>query len=360
MFKSTAFTVGFFVAVVAAPRTWACSFCLPDLNESLLNRVDSAGAAVMAELIRLPDPNEKHPVSSYRVTVVLKGDANQGESIDVPLDVRSPLGSVHLFFGDTTTDVWQNPRGVSREARSFLELASKLPAIDDESSLDDRTQRLAFMLPYLISKDGQIANSVYGEFAAAPDAAVKQLRPILNHRKLKAWIELEPVSRKHRRLMYVLLGVCGTEEDTEFVKAALDDRMQSEEFFELDAIIATYLTLSGDEGLDEIDRRLLKPTEVSQEARRATAIALRFHVDNGTVIKKERLIASCRLLLTDPNSADYVIADLVRWKDWDSLDAVLKLRSQAEENRWLEQPIREYLQACPLPAARMAVAASNP
>lgn len=271
--KHTLAIVGVLAVVFSTKQALACSFCPPDLTESLLKRVDSADAAVFAKLVRLPDPNDKHPASRYRVAVVLKGDANKGETIEVPLDVKSPIGSVHLFLSDATTEGWRNPRGVSREARSFLELASKLPAGGGESSVDDRAKRLAFMLPYLITQDVQIANSVYGEFAAAPDSAVKQLKPDLNHQRLKAWIALEPVSPKHRRLMFTLLAVCQDAEDLPFIKAALNDWLQRDELFELDAIIATYLTLAGGKGLDEIDRRLLRPTDVSLEARHGARAA---------------------------------------------------------------------------------------
>ena len=353
------------LGALAPGVTWGCSFCPPDPGPSLLKQLDSASAAVLAELISAPQPDSTSPVSRYRISLVLKGDKRiePGDIIDVPLNVQSPLGSVHLFFSGGETVKWRNPLGVSPQARHFLQLASKLPTVDDDSSLEVRCQRLAFMLPYLISQDSQIARSAYGEFAAAPNAAVKQLKPILNHRMLMAWIELEAPSAQNRRLLFTLLGVCRHREDLPFVKAALDDRLASNKLGELDAIIATYLTLAGSAGLDEIDRRLLRPADIPLAARRAAVGALRFHVDNETVIEKKRGIASCRLLLDDPKSADYVIGDFARWEDWDSLDAILALRSEVAQNRWLKQPILSYLESCPLPAAQSALAAilqSNP
>ena len=128
----------------------------------------------------------------------------------------------------------------------------------------------------------------------------------------------------------------------------------------MDGIIAAYLTLAGSKGLDEIDRQLMEPNEISPAVRRAACRALRFHVEEGNVFDRKRVIASCRLLLDDPKSADYAIRDLARWEDWESLDAVLRLRREhADACRWLKQPIQEYLEACPLPAASEALAATK-
>ena len=160
-------------------------------------------------------------------------------------------------------------------------------------------------------------------------------------------------------MIFLLLGVCADKGDLPFVKAALDERLAGDDASELDAIIATYLKLSGASGLDDIDRRLLCASDIPLETRRAAANALRFHMDHETVIQKSRVTASCRLLLRDPKTADYVLRDLARWEDWESLDDVIRLQQQAGEKRWLQKPISQYLKSCPLPAARSALSASR-
>lgn len=343
--KRIALVVGCLLLALASKLAAGCSFCPPDVGTSLWKQLDDSHDAVLVELIQAPASDAKDPVSRYRISLVLKGASKQGDMIDVPLSVRSPVGSIHLLLDDGQSRNWMNPFGVSSQMRRFLRSASKLPTIDNRSRLEDRVQRLAFALPHLKSRDIQIARSVYGEFAAAPNEAVKQLKPILNHRELKAWIELEPVSNKHRRLMFTLLGVCHNPGDFEFVKAAMDDRLAREDLYELDAIIAIYIKLAGDRGLEDIERRLLRTDNVSIATQRAVANALKFHLDHESVIASERIIASCRLLLDDPQTADYVLRDLARWKDWESLGAVLKLQTQAGDKAWLSEPIAEYLRA---------------
>jgi hypothetical protein len=194
----------------------------------------------------------------------------------------------------------------------------------------------------------------------SPDAVAILLKPVLNPFKIRAWIDLNQGVATDRRLLFALLAVCGRPVDAEFVKAQLDERVAAEQMTELDGIIAAYLTLAGPKGLREIDRQLMEPNEISPAVRRAAFRALRFHVEEGSLFNRKRVIASCRLLLDDPKAADYAIRDLARWEDWESLDAVLKLqREHAETCRWLKQPIHEYLEACPLPAASEALAATS-
>ncbi len=349
------------LAVVPVHSVWACSFCLPDPGTSLLRQLDSANAVVVAELVDSKQ-HAKHPVSRYRIASVLKGASEVDASavIDVPLYVQAPPGTMHLFFRNSDSGQWGNPRGVSAGARRFLSLSAKLPAIDKDSPLDDRVQRLAFLLPHLRSADREIARSAYAEFAVAPDAAVKALKPILNHRELIAWLELDSLGAQGRRLTFTLLRVTNRQEALPVVRNALNNRLvDSNGRTDLDSIIAAYLTLAGPSALDEIERRIIRPADVPLDVRRAAANALRFHVDSETVLDRQRVIASCRLLLADPKTADFVIGDLARWEDWASLDAILKLRAQADDKRWLLRPTLEYLEACPLPAARSALAAKK-
>lgn len=347
------------MALIGSNPAWACTFCSSlEAKSSLLTQVQSAETAVFAELIRSPEPQAKKPISQYRIVNVLKGSPSLvGQEFEIELNDQSPLSAIHLFLCAEKSNEWQNPRGCSKQARDFLQLAARLQTVDDDSSLEIRARRLAFMVPHLISKDSQVVQSALAEFAATPNGAVNKLKPVLNPQKLTAWIEFETDKPPVRRLLFLLLGVCGTAEQGPFVKAALEDRLQTNKVTELDAIIATYLTLYGAAGLDDIDRRVIKPTDISIQARRAASNALRFHMDNESAIQRERLIASCRLFLSDPKSADFVIADLARWQDWESLDQILSLwQKEVPANRWLQKPIQTYLNACPLPAARSALA----
>ncbi|MGI9516819.1 MAG: hypothetical protein ACR2NP_07240 [Pirellulaceae bacterium] len=333
----------------------ACKFCPPETGPSVLAQFDSTDASVLAELVQRADPLADEPVTRYRIVVVLKGDLHvvqMGDIFEVPLDVQSPVGTTHLFFSDDENGQWQNPLGITRQCRSFLELVCRVTPPDEDDRPDDHLDRLVFLLPYLISSDAQVSESVHGAFSAAPWDAIQELKFNLDHKQLVSWIQSDDVTGRNRRLLFMLLGLCGDRYDLFVVNQALDSRLASGEGDDLDAILSAWLSIRGLEGLDEIESRCLGP-EVPLAVKRAVASAFRFLGDQR--VDRARIIDSCRLLLNDPRTADYVIEDLARWKDWESLDEVLALWNTRDENRWLKYPILEYLKVCPLPAARRAL-----
>lgn len=336
--------VGLLIVVSSWQTTRACTFCPPDLRPSLLAEMDQASDTVLAKLVRVEEAEAS--ISTYRVTQVLKGTSEIGMVIEVPLKVESPLGTLHLFLTENS-DNWQNPRGVSKQMRAFLRQAKRLPQINEESTLDTRAQRLAFALPHLVSRDRQIADAAFGEFASAPNEAVLLLKPMLNPQELIAWSELGVLSAQRNRLIFMLLGVCDDQRSLGYVQSALNDRLARNESTELDAIVSTYLTLQGESALVEIERLLSPNSKAALSVRRAVTHALRFHIDGESKVKRDRLMASYRLLLNDPRTADYVLGDLARWEDWQSLETVLTLNKTAGDKRWLMRPIAEYLAACP-------------
>ena len=74
-----------------------------------------------------------------------------------------------------------------------------------------------------------------------------------------------------------------------------------------------------------------------------TIMALRFHGEEGDAVPKERLLASMRLLLDNPEFADQVIPDLARWEDWSVLDRLIEMYKQGDEKSYIRQPVVTYL-----------------
>jgi hypothetical protein len=74
-------------------------------------------------------------------------------------------------------------------------------------------------------------------------------------------------------------------------------------------------------------------------------MALRFHGDEeSSELPKDRLLASMRLLLDNPDFADQVILDLSRWEDWSVLDRLAEMfKAGDKENVYVRQPIVTYL-----------------
>ncbi len=89
----------------------------------------------------------------------------------------------------------------------------------------------------------------------------------------------------------------------------------------------------------------------------AAIMALRFHGQEEKVIPRERLLAGLRTMLDRPQLADLVIPDLARWEDWSAMNRLVDLFKNAdEESSWVRVPVIKYLQACPLPEAKVRLA----
>jgi hypothetical protein len=112
----------------------------------------------------------------------------------------------------------------------------------------------------------------------------------------------------------------------------------------LDALVACYLTLRGPEGLELIDERFLKNYKTEYTYIYSTIMALRFHGEEPTsTLPRERLLASMRQLLDNPEFADQVIPDLARWEDWSVLDRLVKMFKASDKNGYVRQPVVTYL-----------------
>jgi len=127
----------------------------------------------------------------------------------------------------------------------------------------------------------------------------------------------------------------------------------------LDALIACYVTLKGPEGLDMVDTQFLdrKGRNVPFTETYAAVMALRFLGEESTVVPRERVLQSLRILLGEPKLADLVIADLARWEDWSVVDRLGELFEKADaDNLFVREPVVNYLKACPDPHAAEVLA----
>jgi hypothetical protein len=222
-----------------------------------------------------------------------------------------------------------------------------------------------------------LAQDAYEEFARAPYADVQLLGPRMHHDRLVAWIADPEVSPSRRRLYFTMLSVCGSEKDLSLLENLIvSDFGSKEPFLEnlvqtglalggpvclptwvelvemderrkklgLDALVACYLTLRGPDGLDLIDEKFLKNPKAEYTYIYSTVMALRFHGDEQTsVVPRERLLASMRLLLDNPDFADQVPIDLSRWGDWSVLDRLVTMFKESEKNGYIRQPVVSYL-----------------
>ncbi len=178
----------------------------------------------------------------------------------------------------------------------------------------------------------------------------------MDREQLIKWIKDPNTSINRRRLYLTMLGVCGQAEDIqmleEFIKSG-DRKKQAG----LDALIACYLMLNGDQGVGLIEDTFLKDKSVEYVDTLAAVSALRFHGTESKKISKQRIVGAIRLLLDRPKMADMIIPDLARWEDWSVMERLVQMFKDAdEETNWLRVPVITYLRACPDPKAKKYIA----
>lgn len=369
----------------------ACPFCSA-VSLTFSQEIAQSEAAVIGRLIQPPPPGSIAPGASgplpkagFEVVEVLKGadvleaaglrgdDAKPIETIF--LDDK-PIGSLFLLLAvEPPKLVWSSPIAVSEKAVGYLRELASVP--------EKGGDRLAFFQRHLEDADEVLARDAYDEFAIAPYADLKDLEDRMDPSQLLEWIETPKVQPNRRRLYATMLGVCGsranaariaailragsgleTEEDAAGPLAVLAEDERREVRSGLDALIACYVTLMGQDGLDLVDRLFLDRAQLQAQNREipftetyAAVMALRFLGEESGIVPHKRVLASLRLLLDEPKLADLVIADLARWEDWSVVERLGELfRDARDDTIFVREPVVNYLRACPSPRAAEVLA----
>ncbi|MGE3242386.1 MAG: hypothetical protein AB7G28_14440 [Pirellulales bacterium] len=375
--------------LLAASTASACPFCTVE-SRTLTEEIDSAAAAVLAKLVAeaapvpadtdneaaASDPAASNPDSgkaTFKVVEVLRGDdrVKAGDEIKVVYFGEDEKDRTFFVSGvavENNALEWLTPLPLGETAIKYIRQLPTVPKVGGE--------RLRFFQEYLENADPLLAQDAYDEFARAPYAQVHELKGHMFHDKIVEWIQSPDVNPSRRRLYLTMLGVCGSEADLPMLeqmivsdysakKPILDalvtsgktlggplgldmwtemvDMEERQKKLGLDATVACYLTLRGPDGLDLIDERFLKNPKVEYTHAYMTIMALRFHGEEGNVIPKERLLASIRLLLDNPDFADQVVPDLSRWEDWSVLDRLTEMYKEGDAKSYIRQPVVTYL-----------------
>ena len=357
------------VFCVVIEQSRACPFCAA-VSLTFAQEINQSEVAVIARLVEPPlpsalGPNAEGPLPQAKFEVI---DALKGEDIllasdfiagkklihAIMLEATTP-GGLYLVMGIEAPDfIWSNPIAIERRAVAYLKKLDQLP----ESGSD----RLAFFQQYLEDKDDVLARDAYDEFAIAPYDDVRGLETRMDPTALLHWIETPDIPSNRRRLYATMLGICGTPADaTKIEKILLGENLgenSSDLRSGLDALIACYVVLIGPTGLDLIDTLFLNRSsrEIPFTETYAAVMALRFLGEESETIPRERVLESLRLLLNEPKLADLVIADLARWQDWSVIKKLTTIYADAKpENIFVREPIVNYMKACPLPEAAVAL-----
>lgn len=393
-----------FLTVAIGRPALACPFCAVE-SQTLSEEIAGADVAVLAKLVKEAAPADSSPAepggegtatgnATFEIVEILRGEDKLQEKRQIEVVFFGEPNRDQLFLipgirtdqlSGTAPPVDQTaPAPPAASSTGAIDWTTPLPlsaaAVDYVRALPalapSGVDRLAFFQNYFEHEDPLLAQDAYDEFARAPYADVNALGPQMHHDKLIQWIQSPEISPSRRRLYFTMLGACGKPTDLPLLEEMItSDYASKQPFVEslvysglavggpvalpawieminqderrkklgLDALVACYLVLRGPDGLDLIDEEILKNRDAEYTHIYSTIMALRFHGDEVDIVPRERLLASMRLLLDNPDFADQVIIDLSRWDDWSVLDRLVGMFKAADEKGYVRQPIVTYL-----------------
>jgi hypothetical protein len=340
------------ICATTSATVWGnyCPFCSA-IALTFTEQLEANDVVVVAKLLEVPppsdDPDADFPKAKFEIVQVLKGNKLVGPEMKFRTQLVGsyPDGQKFLVMGvDPPKIAWSTPMKASDLVFQYLNDIQKLPA--------KGPKRLEFFQDYFEHDESVLAFDAYDEFARAPYDDLIAMKDQMQHDKLVGWIEDPDTSVNRRRLYFTMLGVCGTEQDIEMLEEMIKSGDRKKQAG-LDALIACYLTLKGEAGVDLVESTFLTDPDVDYVDTLAAVSALRFHGTEVEIVSKERIVSAVRHLLDKPKMADMIIPDLARWEDWTVMERLVEMFKNADdETNWLRVPVITYLRACPKPEAK--------
>ncbi len=303
-------------------------------------------SAIQSDATRNADTGEVE----MKIETVLKGDPHVevGQTIKAVYFGDVAKGRRFLLSGADPSDMQWSCLPITARAEQYL---IQIP----EVAKKEASERLQFYLPYLQDDDSMLSRDAYDEFAITPYEDLKKIKSDMDHAQLVEWIRDDELSPDRKRLYLTMLGIAGSSEDLPMLEEMLKSTQKTARTG-LDALIACYLTLAGEEGLELVNEQFLLNKQASYADTYAAIMAIRFHGTEGDVIPRSALVESLHLILDRDDLADLVIPDLARWEDWSQVDKLKELFLTADpDNNWVRVPVVNYLRACPKPEAAEAL-----
>jgi hypothetical protein len=337
-----------FAAVLLLPlqptAVIACPFCLA-VEPTLAQRRESADAVALGEAAGAQGGAK---LQNFDLHAVFKGPAGLKQRKTVAVESPLKSGSLAILFGAGGDQVRADRLDWSTAFANEALLAYFAAAPDLRQPVE---KRLAYFVSYLEHADREIARDAYLEFAHAPYEDVLAVAEQFNFDAVRRWLTSAQVPEARKGFYGLVLGMAKDKQQRNANQKLLHDQIASDKNdfrAGFDGILAGYLLLRGEEGLELIETRYFEDAKSRHgDVRHATA-ALRFYYEYGPKQLRDRIAISTERLLKRPEFAAAAIIDLARWEHWQVRDEVAALYQRSE---FSDGPTRRaivgYLKACP-------------
>ncbi len=389
--------------LIVSQRTLGCPFCLSP-PQTLAEQISGADVVLIAELVRFRVLNQgTKPESTLRIREYLAGkelvsgrrEMAAGQTLVINAEAAGQPGDLFLMFG-------YFPEGLvetSPPALAFSSVASAASATSNSSSPVvirasaqseavnriektslvipefiswvetiaisnsavyylknipgkeiDQQRRLTWFMDFLEHEDPMIAIDAWAEFGCSSYEDVVGVRHLMPRNKLRAWIEDPLMSPERLGLYGMMLGLCGEDSDSQFLKDHMYDREPQglRLRFGSEGLMAGYLLLTKEPGLRDLEKTLILPPDVPDTAAHAFVQALQFLWSyERDIIPEDRLRESMRLLLKNAAMREIAVTNLSRWEDWTTLSALtVMFDKECGDDVSVQRAIVQFAQAC--------------
>lgn len=233
---------------------------------------------------------------------------------------RTGLSYLLLAKVDEKTSLpdWLDPLPASE---AVLEYFRKRPQNDAPPR-----DHIRHIVRFLDSQDDEVSELAWEDLSERVDASPSEAKGAVTVEWVRSKLHDPELPVTRLGTCGVLLGLHGDAEDAEWLKRKIAE--PTEDFrLGIEGIVAGYLLLTGEKGMDWIDVKRFSPSAQAPFSETYAALnALRIlRARFAGRIDDERLKRSMRMLLERPELADLVIMDLARWKDWTLHDRLTQM-----------------------------------
>jgi hypothetical protein len=291
----------------------ACALCLAGRTLTIsAQELVYAGRSVLA----LPEAGGK----GFWVVEVIKGEHPPGDTITDtvfradPTAMRStkPL----LLIRDDAWRWWVNFGPIAAEQASWLRQLAATKRTTGMNAAEWR-EHVAYLLPYLENPEPMIAEIAFAEFASAPYAALRYLKPRLDAVAIRKWSD-DPTLATRQALYTLLLGIAGGPRDAEYLEKRLEAAWKSKDSTNLGAELAADLELRGQSRMAWIEEKYFVGHDRTMPEIQAALLALGEQGRADAAVPRWQIIDSYRVFILEHEAlAGLVAVDLADWKCWE-------------------------------------------
>jgi hypothetical protein len=334
------------LAVVGSAN--ACFVCIVPY-QSLLDRIEASQQTIVAR------PVDKQQTKWQVVRVITGKRIDVGQTITAESGMMVS-GDLQLLRRATSEDPWIIEVSAEQELVAFLARAVELSShLTKKQTVRQQSQYLRFFVPLLEHPHPKIADSAYNKIARAPYEAIRRIETEIRPEQLLAWIEDPQIAQARKSLYITLLGVCGGDREAAIIRKWIDAGWQQQNTENLGALLTAHAQLNEEETIRFIEKSYIQNRDRKLGELIAAVNALRVHGQADGKVSRSRIVTSFQLLLRErPALTEMVVEDCARWEDWSVAPKLMELYAGGKQP-WNNAMIIKYLEACPLPSAKLFV-----